>query len=94
MSTIRIIAVPAGPEPLEIREAWVGLELPLANAEDFRTFPSDSTLYPVNPNWHLVNRALAIYILDEAGKIAAGTFWQDARGNFYLEFDPEVCELL
>ena len=31
--TIRIVAIPPGEAPIEVRKAWVGLELPLARGE-------------------------------------------------------------
>jgi hypothetical protein len=42
MASVRIVAVPPGEAPLHIREAWVGLELPLsrgrARASRFATY--------------------------------------------------------
>ncbi len=38
MASIRIVSVPPGEAPQVVREAWVGLELPLASGGDRQTW--------------------------------------------------------
>jgi hypothetical protein len=48
MATVRIVSVPPGEAPVEIRESWVGLELPLKRSNPQRYLGSGVLSGPRN----------------------------------------------
>lgn len=85
VSAIRIIKVPEGFAPPDIREAWVGIEISLAE------HPSGVD----DPNKYCVSRPAGAQALRIAGKHAAAQFWSghDQIGQ-YLLFNKSECEYL
>jgi hypothetical protein len=99
MSSIRIIAVPPGPAPEVIREAWVGVKIPLATEEDLEKFPLSGARWgSENVDGHMVLSSLAVTALRTGGNIEAVEFWEDLIENNpymkFFQFRKEVCEVL
>lgn len=89
VSSIRIIAVPSGSEPLHIREQWVGMTLPVATKKEYEPWAQDCDV-----DEYLVSRTEATNALDEAGKEEAASFWIDEPGKMFLAFKKACCELV
>ncbi len=97
---VRIVAVPPGEAPEEVRRAWVGLELPLAVGE---TGPRDGWTYGVLSaapagvrNGCAVDGRIAVTLLAETDPSAADWWRSNAphvlAGGYQLVFPAEVCE--
>src|SRR5207237_5604884 len=97
MSSIRITSVPPGEAPLEIREAWVGLVLPLYRQRAGAYFTSGVLSRPRGKlgilrhllafryqlqRGYVVSSSAAIGVL-EAANPAAARWWRDNAG--YVE---------
>jgi hypothetical protein len=91
MSSIRIISTPPGEAPLEIREAWIGLVLPLAEPKIRKGLAFGVLSAPngiLKQGWeilmgraqktssYVVNAKTAIEILESANP-AAATWWRE-----------------
>lgn len=94
MSSIRIIATPPSElSPLHIREAWVGLEIPLASQAQLREHPvSGLRLGSSNLDGHIVLRSEAIQALRDAGQEEAAEHWERLPLGMYLQFRRDVCQ--
>lgn len=91
MAKIKIVATPPGFAPLDIREQWVDIEIPLAPIE----FSDDSLkrIGDENVGGYQVAALDAIEALEKSGKTEAAKFWKEFKfGN--LVFKKEVCELI
>lgn len=87
MKKIRIVAVPPGFAPKEIRQQWVGVEIPLSGED-----PTGGIWVGTgNENGYVVSADDAISALRNAGKDDAADFWEGLRGTA-LRFNKQVCE--
>ncbi len=92
---IKIIAVPPGFAPEEIRQAWVGVEIPLVTEEELSVDPPVATFGTAeNAGGYMVTFGDAISALREARKEPAAVFWEDMSLGIYLEFNKNVCQLV
>lgn len=92
---IKIIAVPPGQAPLEIREKWVGLVLPIA--ENVPKIGVETGIFggePENTGGYKVKTEAAISELEIYSPNAAAWWRQyvDLRRMPWLVFKREVCE--
>ena len=91
MAKIRIIGIPPGFAPKEIREQWVGIEIPLTNP-----IPKGKESFCVgnsNKDGYQVKGTDAVEALINAKKTEAVNFWRPySTGNFV--FKKEICELI
>ena len=96
MPRIRITSTPPGFAPLEIREQWVGVEIPLASSADFeRNAPGLLRLGTENLGGYRVTGVAAISALESAGKNDAASFWRGLPNwSIYLEFSRNCAELI
>ena len=95
LAKIKIIATPPGFAPVEIREQWVGVEIPLVNQEEIsRNPPSSLGIGNDNPDGHLVLTDAAIDALRRVGKGKAADFWEGIPLGTYLQFRRDVCEVI
>jgi hypothetical protein len=96
LEKIRIVKAPPGIAPRDIREKWVGVEIPLATEEEKREQPPSRKLRVgcSNLNGYIVLRRKAVIALREAGKNDAAAFWERLPFGRYLEFEKEVCEVI
>jgi hypothetical protein len=92
MAKIKIIDTPPGFAPEEIREQWLGIEIPLAE----NPIPADKVVARIggqNAGGYQVKGTDAVEALKDAEKFEAAEFWKPyASGNF--TFKQEVCELI
>lgn len=92
---IRITKTPAGFAPQEIRDQWVGVEIPLMNQEDADKLQNsgqwNASEQHGGPIVHIED---AINALKQAGKTEAASFWNDVRSRLgtELRFGVEYCE--
>ena len=84
---IRIIAVPPGDAPENIRKDWVGVELPVEDPSNEVGFWHGNK----NAGGYIVLKARAVEALKKAGKRRAATFWGSPRFGEHLGFKKEVC---
>ena len=95
---IRIVRTPAGEAPLWVREAWVGIEIPLARIEaqgpQFGVCGGDAS--PENLRGYEVHGAEAMAALRRAGKKDAADWWQEHSelGPHHLVFGRQFCEAI
>ena len=97
--SVRIVATPGGEAPLNIREAWVGLTLPLAypNPHTVETTGALSLTRQPPRVGYLVEGRQALNIL--AGKAPqAARWWLEqashvVEAGYCLVFSAEVCEV-
>jgi len=97
---IRIVAVPPGEAPEDVRQAWVGLELPLAAGE--RGPSTGSVVGVVSKNvqspmpGYAVDGRIAVESLASAAPEAAQWWRENAAhvlaAGYQLVFPVEVCE--
>jgi hypothetical protein len=84
MSGIRIISIPEGFAPYDIRAQWVGVEMPLADHPD-----GDQ------PDKYCVSRQAAVTALKIARKYDAARFWDGFHPlGQYLLFNQSECEYI
>lgn len=98
MSCIEIIKVPAGEAPLHIRQAWVGLQLPLTEQEESGSVigAEGGAADPANADGYDVSIGSAIHSLQIAKKHKAATYWANKpfpRGS-KLRFGKEFCRYI
>jgi hypothetical protein len=92
--SIRIKGVPPGFAPPEIREQWVGIEIPLPTEDELKANPpSGFGIGNANEGGYPVLTKTAIEALLESRRTRAAAFWSKFDGT-YLLFKKEVCELL
>lgn len=96
MPDVRIIRTPIGAAPLEIRQKWVGLSLPLAHPTTVKaTVAGVLTHCPETGDGYLVNAEAAVKILSATSPSAA-SWWREnylrkvPRGTNLL-FDATCC---
>jgi hypothetical protein len=92
---IRIIGVPPGQAPVEIRQAWVGLELPVIEGEVTQNIPIGVFGGPAeNSGGYRVDGQKAIELLGQKSPTAAEWWKQNAPWALLrpLLFAKEVCE--
>ncbi|MCX6787527.1 MAG: hypothetical protein NTY93_03365 [Candidatus Kaiserbacteria bacterium] len=108
MLKIRIIAVPPGQAPEDVRKQWVGVEIPLLPNQDFRKgFVTRGVLEGKpdrqNMDGYHVNTDAAICALkakNTKDAEMAVKWWDDWRKSplgrtcYALVFAKEVCELV
>jgi hypothetical protein len=95
VAKIKIIATPPGFAPANIREQWLGIEIPLPTPEEIAgNPPSRSGIGNANSDGHLVLMAAAIDALRQAGKEEAAEFWELLPLGTYLQFRQSVCEIV
>ena len=95
MKKIKIVAVPPGFAPEEIRKEWVGVELPLATKKELDQDPMlQGRIGNQNVNGYVVLTSKAIVALRAAGKKKGADFWDSLGMGKYLEFKKEVCEVI
>ncbi len=96
--SIKIISMPAGEAPEEIREAWVGLVIPLTDhpLKDPRHIgvlggaPSKE-----NEDGYEVTVTDALNTLRQAGKTKVANWWfPHLIGRGHLVFGKKFCELI
>jgi hypothetical protein len=98
---VRIVAIPSGEAPLEIRKQWVGLELPLMPGRSdayqlaCRGLLSGQEL-PEPMIGYLVSANDAVHILESKSPDAA-LWWRTFASSYVspgkaLMFDEYVCE--
>ncbi len=92
MAKIKIIAVPPGFAPEEIRKQWLDIEIPLAQ----NPIPEGKEVARIgndNTGGYQVKGVDAVQALKDAGKDEAANFWKTfSSGNF--TFKKEVCEII
>lgn len=97
MAQIKIIAIPPGQAPLEIREAWVGLILPIAENKSSDTIQMGALGgKPENLGGYDVETKVAIKELKKKSPKAA-KWWESNINPEWaprLTFKREVCELI
>jgi hypothetical protein len=96
-SRVRMIGVPHGDEPREVRAAWVGLVLPLAPGET-GSRPQGPSVEGEKLVWvYFVDAPAALAILAEREPDAAAWWRENAPERFQpgerLAFAADVCEL-
>ena len=91
----KIIATPPGQAPEWVRQAWIGLELPLSESTDGL---QSGVLggRPENLGGYSVSGGVAIDLLLEKNSEAAQWWQENMPGIVYakLVFKREVCELV
>lgn len=88
MRKIKIIAVPLGFAPEHIRQAWVGVEIPLPEEE------LSQGIAIGNEGVYVVSGNDAITALRNAGKHKAADFWEHHVLPAAQCFSKQVCELI
>ncbi len=92
MTKIKIIEVPPGFAPENIRKQWVGIEIPLTE----NPIPEGQEAFKIgnqNSDGYQVKGVDAVQALLDSGKKEAANFWEMYKtGNF--KFKKEVCELI
>jgi hypothetical protein len=99
---IRIIAAPPGEAPEEIRQEWIGVELPLAPGEPLPKIESTVGVLTGQStgvaSGYLVEGNKAVALL-AAHSPTAAEWWREAAPHilvpgYKLSFPAEVCELM
>src|SRR6185295_18281405 len=97
---IRILATPAGEAPEDVRQAWVGLEIPLSPGETkARRIPAVEVLsnQPARSQAYFLVPALEAIARLEAADARAAAWWKDKGPKvlvpgYQLAFPEEACE--
>ncbi len=97
---VRIAGLPPGEAPEEIRQAWVGLELPLARGQAKGRFQNTVGVLSNQPTRcgesYAVDGPEAVRILAATAPEAAAWWRLNAPhvvvGGYFLVFPAEVCE--
>jgi len=103
MKKIRIVSIPQGEAPKWVREAWIGIELPLASDQPRDSKPVGVISRKVYHRYgYWVNRNVALRILEEKS-LKAFRWWLDyytKREGKVLSptklfvFDLDCCEVV
>ncbi len=101
MNTIRVVAIPAGEAPVWVREAWIGIILPLAKIPEGTKLFAQGVLggfpHSENEGGYVVETRVAITSLKSNGKMNPVQWWEsnvDPNVLKYLQFGKRFCELL
>lgn len=98
MQRIKIIGVPTGEAPQDIREAWVGLVLPTLGASEPSGMEAGvlgGEASPENLGGYHVLAGDAVEALRHAGKGEAANWWDDLLfEDEALIFGKQFCELV
>ncbi len=95
MNAIKIVALPPGEAPQDVREAWVGLVLPLAlpgrrrgRGAGVLTGPKSLFRWPL---WYLVNRqpVQQCYVVESATAINILAFYNPESARWWQENTPD-----
>lgn len=94
MAQIKIIAVPPGYAPEQIRKQWVGVILPVAEHRELAHIsPLALETSGPNANGHAVLCRSAVDALRRAGKSQAADYWNKVfPSNAVLQFGKAYCE--
>jgi hypothetical protein len=97
MTQIKIIAVPPGQAPLEVRQQWVGITLPVAENLPSKTF--EMGVFggkPENSEGYLVETMLAFRELKKKSPEAADWWSSHLSPQLmpWLSFQRSVCEVV
>lgn len=101
MERILITGTPEGEAPQELRESWIGLEIPISElAQSVRE--SGTKISPKNSGGYVVEARDLIQALKDRGgstdlemiQLLKGTFKNPDPGNHYFIFNPQFCELI
>lgn len=99
MANIRIVQTPQGDAPLWVREAWIGLEIPVIGQTDPDTPQFSATGGPATPeniDGYEVHGSDALLALQQAGRAKAADWWRNdsvLRDN-HLIFSKDACVLI
>ncbi len=91
MRKIKIVGVPPGFAPEEIRRQWVGIEIPLLEAGE--NLSKEGWVGTGNEGGYVVSGGDAITALRKAKKHEAATFWEGIVPAA-LRFNKQICELI
>ena len=80
MQQVRIVRVPQGEAPLEVRQAWVGLILPVSHFGEGLEVGLKTGMFQPKRAWVAVPRQLALEILESKDPVAAKWF-KDSLGE-------------
>lgn len=95
MAKIKIIATPPGFAPEDIRNQWVGVEIPLPTKEQLAEDPPSSFgSGNQNQGGHIVLTSDAITSLEQSEKHSTVAFWQSLGLGKYLRFHKDCCEVI
>lgn len=95
MSSIRIIELPPGFAPKEIRAQWVGVVLPIASDDEIsKDLPTAFGIGSGNSDGYFVFRDEAIKALRTAGKEKAVRYWSAFPLGKFLKFKKDVCAIV
>jgi hypothetical protein len=93
---IRIIKRPDGEAPSAVRDAWIGLVLPVHDTSEKMHLVQVVSERPARPEHdsHAVQFEDAMNVLGKKSP-AARDWWQNnTRGMNHLVFQPDCCEVL
>ena len=91
---IRIVKMPPGFAPEEIRAQWVGVEIPYIPGE-CDSLKGGAWTGEENGNGYIVTTDDAIKSLVDSGKVEAAEYWNEilSFGGGVLRFGKEYCEV-
>jgi hypothetical protein len=95
VASIRIVSIPPGFAPEEIRQHWIDVVIPLPTEKELSDDPpSKSGIGNANEGGYVVRTSQAIYALEVAGKLKAARYWRGFPLGGYLVFKRDVCEVI
>ncbi len=94
MSSIKIVSMPPGQAPEEVRKEWVGLVIPLPDQETGGHQIGVRGGKAQNAGGYQVDTKQALQLLNEKAPTAAEWFLMNAMLSSRLVFSKEVCELV
>ena len=99
MSCIKIVKVPPGKAPPNIREQWLNIEITLTEQKESGGLIAvdGSSPDPANEDGYDVSLEAAIHSLKVAGRHQAARYWQEnvfAQVGGTLRFGKEFCEYI
>lgn len=92
MSSIKIVAVPPGQAPEQVRREWVGLVIPLPEQSSGGLQAGVLGGRPQNVGGYQVSTREALRLLNEKAPEAAQWFLDRVSLNSQLVFAKDVCE--
>jgi hypothetical protein len=94
MSSVKLIAMPPGQAPEEVRKEWVGLVIPLPEQETGGYQMGVRGGKSQNAGGYQVDTREALQLLYDKTPAAAEWFMENAMLGSRLVFAREVCELV